>query len=89
MFDEIEELIKEVEVTPAEVAEELMKSEDADVALNGLVDFLLRKKEQTMKCEGTQGNEEENESLKNEEDCTGQKRKNVNKKKKKKKLKSF
>lgn len=65
MFDEIEELIKEVEVTPAEVAEELMKSEDADVALNGLVDFLLRKKEQTMKCEepkvdeGTQGNEEE------------------------------
>lgn len=96
MFDEIEELIKEVEVTPAEVAEELMKSEDADVALNGLVDFLLRKKEQTMKCEepkvdeGTQGNEEENESLKSEEDCTGQKRNNVNKKKKKKKkLKSF
>ncbi|KAH9772706.1 protein HYPER-SENSITIVITY-RELATED 4 [Citrus sinensis] len=95
MFDEIEELIKEVEVTPAEVAEELMKSEDADVALNGLVDFLLGKKEQTMKCEepkvdeGTQGNEEENESLKNEEDCTGQKRKNVNKKKKNKKLKSF
>ncbi|KAH9708340.1 protein HYPER-SENSITIVITY-RELATED 4 [Citrus sinensis] len=96
MFDEIEELIKEVEVTPAEVAEEFMKSEDADVALNGLVDFLLRKKEQTMKCEepkvdeGTQGNEEENESLKSEEDCTGQKRNNVNKKKKKKKkLKSF
>ncbi|KDO81977.1 hypothetical protein CISIN_1g0470293mg, partial [Citrus sinensis] len=28
---------------------EFMKSEDADVALNGLVDFLLRKKEQTMK----------------------------------------
>ncbi|KAK9948552.1 hypothetical protein M0R45_004121 [Rubus argutus] len=42
---EIEELIGSTEVTPAEVAEELMKSDDADVALQGLVDFIKRKKE--------------------------------------------
>lgn len=45
LFGEIEEMIKEVEVTPAEVAEELMKSDEADVALEGLVEFLRRKKE--------------------------------------------
>ncbi|PRQ47542.1 putative ATPase, AAA-type, core, AAA-type ATPase domain-containing protein [Rosa chinensis] len=41
---EIEELIESTNVTPAEVAEELMKSDDADVALQGLVNFLKRKK---------------------------------------------
>ncbi|KAF3967528.1 hypothetical protein CMV_008468 [Castanea mollissima] len=48
LFTEIEGLIKEVEVTPAEVAEELMKSEDPDIALAGLVAFLQQKKQ--MKC---------------------------------------
>jgi len=43
-FREIEELIEGVQVTPAEVAEELMKSEDADVCLGGLVNFLKRKR---------------------------------------------
>ncbi|KAA8531918.1 hypothetical protein F0562_006365 [Nyssa sinensis] len=42
-FGEIENLIKNVEVTPAEVAEELMRSEDADVALDGVVNLLKRK----------------------------------------------
>lgn len=41
---EIESIIDSMEVTPAEIAEELMKSDDADVALEGLVDFLKRKK---------------------------------------------
>ena len=49
LFTEIEGLIKEVEATPAEVAEELMKSEDPDIALAGLVAFLQQKKKQ-MKC---------------------------------------
>ncbi|XP_058203166.1 AAA-ATPase At2g18193-like [Rhododendron vialii] len=44
LFGEIEGLIENVEVTPAEVAEELMKSEDADIALAGVVNFLKRKK---------------------------------------------
>lgn len=44
LFGEIEEMIKAVEVTPAEVAEELMKSDELDIALAGLVQFLQRKK---------------------------------------------
>ncbi|KAM7524127.1 hypothetical protein LguiA_014029 [Lonicera macranthoides] len=44
LFGEIERLIENVQVTPAEVAEELMKSEDADIALGGVVNFLKRKK---------------------------------------------
>ncbi|KAE8687942.1 putative inactive leucine-rich repeat receptor-like protein kinase [Hibiscus syriacus] len=44
LFDEIDELMVEVEVTPAEVAEELMKSEDTDIALEGLIEFLRDKK---------------------------------------------
>lgn len=43
-FEEIEELLGSVQVTPAEVAEELMKTTDADVCLGGLVDFLNQKK---------------------------------------------
>ncbi|KAJ4768685.1 P-loop containing nucleoside triphosphate hydrolases superfamily protein [Rhynchospora pubera] len=45
LFPEIEGLLNEVEVTPAEVAEMLMKNEDGDAALKGLVEFLKGKKE--------------------------------------------
>ncbi|CAL9027130.1 unnamed protein product, partial [Prunus brigantina] len=51
---EVEGLIASTEVTPAEVAEELMKtvkSDDADVALQGLVNFLKRKKVESNKVE--------------------------------------
>lgn len=41
---EIEDLIGSLKVTPAEVAGELMKSDDAEVSLVGLVNFLKRKK---------------------------------------------
>ncbi|KAL5762350.1 hypothetical protein ACOSP7_018614 [Xanthoceras sorbifolium] len=92
VFPEIEELIKETEVTPAEVAEELMKSEDADVALKGVVDFLGRKKEQN-KCDKSkveqgkdEDNEEENGSQKVEEDEEDERRKRGKKNKKKKKM---
>ncbi|XWS33798.1 hypothetical protein CRYUN_Cryun22dG0113600 [Craigia yunnanensis] len=44
LVGEIEDLLKNTEVTPAQVAEELMKSEDADIALEGLVKLLKRKK---------------------------------------------
>ncbi|CAB4263974.1 unnamed protein product [Prunus armeniaca] len=43
-FDEIKASIREVEVTPAEIAEELMKSEDTNTVLGGLVAFLKNKK---------------------------------------------
>nr|XP_011471009.1 PREDICTED: uncharacterized protein LOC101307934 [Fragaria vesca subsp. vesca] len=44
LFGEIESLIKITEVTPAAIAEELMKNDDADVVLEGLVRFLKEKK---------------------------------------------
>ncbi|PWA34440.1 AAA+ ATPase domain-containing protein [Artemisia annua] len=43
-FREIKQLIKSKKVTPAEVAEELMKSDNVEVALEGLVKFLKRKR---------------------------------------------
>ncbi|KAA8531913.1 hypothetical protein F0562_006370 [Nyssa sinensis] len=43
LFGEIEGLIENVKVTPAEVAEELMRSENPDVALGGVVNLLKRK----------------------------------------------
>ncbi|XP_021833867.1 AAA-ATPase At2g18193-like [Prunus avium] len=51
LCSEIEGLIESAEVTPAEVAEELMKSDDADGALQGLVNFLKRKKVESNKTE--------------------------------------
>uniref|UniRef100_A0A8I7B5Q9 AAA+ ATPase domain-containing protein n=1 Tax=Hordeum vulgare subsp. vulgare TaxID=112509 RepID=A0A8I7B5Q9_HORVV len=45
LFPEIQELLAEVEVTPAEVSEMLLRNEDADVALLGLVEFLTAKKQ--------------------------------------------
>ncbi|KAK9948548.1 hypothetical protein M0R45_004117 [Rubus argutus] len=53
---EIEELIESTEVSPAEVAEELMKSDDADVALEGLVNFLERKKSESGKMKDEEAN---------------------------------
>uniref|UniRef100_A0A453BDX2 AAA+ ATPase At3g28540-like C-terminal domain-containing protein n=1 Tax=Aegilops tauschii subsp. strangulata TaxID=200361 RepID=A0A453BDX2_AEGTS len=44
-LSEIQELLAEVEVTPAEVSEMLLRNEDADIALLGLVEFLTPKKQ--------------------------------------------
>ncbi|KAH0986540.1 hypothetical protein GBA52_013717 [Prunus armeniaca] len=46
LFEQIEGHIGEVKVTPAEVAGELMKSRDAQTSLQGLINFLLEKKNQ-------------------------------------------
>ncbi|KAE9454221.1 hypothetical protein C3L33_13872, partial [Rhododendron williamsianum] len=66
MFTEIEKLITEVEATPAEIAEELMKSEEPEVALKGLIKYLHLKKIENVKAnfEGEKdiGVEEEEES---------------------------
>uniref|UniRef100_A0A803MNK2 Uncharacterized protein n=1 Tax=Chenopodium quinoa TaxID=63459 RepID=A0A803MNK2_CHEQI len=43
LFAQIEELLKEVQVTPAEAAQELMKSDDIDEVLQGFVQLLLKK----------------------------------------------
>ncbi|KAL8118062.1 AAA-ATPase At3g50940-like [Apium graveolens] len=44
LFPEIEELIRTTEVTPAEVAEQLLKSDEHDVSLASLICFLHTKK---------------------------------------------
>ncbi|XP_048560272.1 AAA-ATPase At3g50940-like [Triticum urartu] len=46
-YPEIEKLIEEVTVTPAEVAEVLMRNDDTDVALHDLVELLKLKKKDT------------------------------------------
>lgn len=43
LFGEIEDLMDTTHVTPAQVAEELMKSEHADIALQELIKLLKRK----------------------------------------------
>ncbi|CAN1227188.1 Protein HYPER-SENSITIVITY-RELATED 4 [Linum perenne] len=43
-FEQVEKLISEVEVSPAEVAGELMKDRDPDTSLNGIITFLQTKK---------------------------------------------
>ncbi|PIA56098.1 hypothetical protein AQUCO_00700449v1 [Aquilegia coerulea] len=44
LFGQIEGLLESVEITPAEVAEELMKDDDSQVALQMIVQLLLQKK---------------------------------------------
>jgi chaperone BCS1 len=58
-YPEIEELIKEVNVTPAEVAEVLMRNDDTDVALHDLVELLNSKKKDAteIKTENKPANE--------------------------------
>jgi hypothetical protein len=46
MFAEIEQLMKEVLITPAEVAEVLMRNDGADAALQDLVEFMKAKRMQ-------------------------------------------
>jgi len=43
LYELIESLLENVEVTPAEIAEELLKSFDTNVVLRGLVEFLKQK----------------------------------------------
>ncbi|KAK1550519.1 hypothetical protein Q3G72_020362 [Acer saccharum] len=43
LFGKIEELLKKIQATPAEIAGELMKSQDAEVSLQGVINFLINK----------------------------------------------
>ncbi|KAI0525119.1 hypothetical protein KFK09_004510 [Dendrobium nobile] len=61
MFEEIEGLLKEVEATPAEVAEQLMRSDIVDVALEGLIQLLQGKRN---KGQGNKGNGEDDKDEK-------------------------
>jgi chaperone BCS1 len=58
IFGKIEALIQAVEVTPAEVAQQLMTSEKAEVALEGLAEFLSTKKSEIKRAEPKKDKEE-------------------------------
>ncbi|KAG0489037.1 hypothetical protein HPP92_007848 [Vanilla planifolia] len=62
-FEEIEDLLKEVNATPAEVAEELMRTDDVEVALDGLIKLLLTKKNE----QDTKSSSEESKQLNQDE----------------------
>ncbi|KAH1113378.1 hypothetical protein J1N35_006756 [Gossypium stocksii] len=51
LFGEIEVLLGATKVTPAQVAEELMKDEDVDVAVEGFLSFLKQRKMEEDKLE--------------------------------------
>ncbi|KAG7551013.1 P-loop containing nucleoside triphosphate hydrolase [Arabidopsis thaliana x Arabidopsis arenosa] len=51
LYPDIKHLIDGQVLTPAQVAEELMKDEDADAALEGLVKVLKRKRSEPEKCD--------------------------------------
>lgn len=49
LFPVIKAMIRQVEITPAEIAEHLMRNEDVDLALKGVVDLLEEKKNEEIK----------------------------------------
>ncbi|CAH2051354.1 unnamed protein product [Thlaspi arvense] len=51
LCEEIERLIDSTEVTPAELAEELMQDDDTDVVLRGVVSFVEKRKLERSKAE--------------------------------------
>ncbi|XP_038879822.1 AAA-ATPase At3g50940-like [Benincasa hispida] len=61
LFPEIKTLLDATEVTPAQIAEELMKSEDADMSLEGLVKLLKRKKMEQEEEDNDNGEDGEEE----------------------------
>ncbi|KAM0023264.1 putative ATPase, AAA-type, core, AAA-type ATPase domain-containing protein [Helianthus debilis subsp. tardiflorus] len=75
LLEDIDELIGHVDVTPAEVAEQLLVDEDPDIALGGLVEFLDAKRKK---------NEEAKARLKEKEESAA---KESEKKQQQKKLK--
>ncbi|KAL5713192.1 hypothetical protein ACHQM5_015294 [Ranunculus cassubicifolius] len=63
MFQEVESLLSEVNATPAEIAEELMKSDDPKTSLQGIIDFLQNKKMNTDNTTAEEINKDDAESV--------------------------
>ncbi|KAH7659234.1 P-loop containing nucleoside triphosphate hydrolase protein [Dioscorea alata] len=66
LFEQIEALIKELEITPATVSEHLLRSDDVDVALQGLLKFLQLSKQEALDKEKEKENKDD-ENKKDEE----------------------
>ncbi|KAL8107696.1 hypothetical protein AgCh_024196 [Apium graveolens] len=58
LFPEIEELIRTTEVTPAEVAEQLVKSDEPDVSLASLITFFHTKRKENEEAKAKKAKEE-------------------------------
>lgn len=71
LFGEIEEAIRTTEVTPAEVAEQLMRSEDVDGLLKEVVRFLEVKKRENEEAKAKKSQEGE-EPIVNEDEINGE-----------------
>ncbi|KAM7516208.1 hypothetical protein LguiA_005791 [Lonicera macranthoides] len=65
LFGEIEDLIRTIEVTPAEIAEQLLKNDNLDITLGGLNDFLHSK---TKEIEDAKAKKVQLESIEKEEE---------------------
>ncbi|KAJ0096836.1 hypothetical protein Patl1_29031 [Pistacia atlantica] len=61
LYPEIKYFIKRVKITPAQVAEELMKDEDPDVALEGFLKTLFKKQSKEVFYESDEEAEEDEE----------------------------
>ncbi|KAG8373227.1 hypothetical protein BUALT_Bualt11G0001700 [Buddleja alternifolia] len=77
LFKEIEDSIENANVTPAEVAEQLLKNDEPDVALQGLIDFIDLKIQENEKAEVEKANTELADQQKNVEESkeNGEKKK--------------
>jgi chaperone BCS1 len=53
LFSDVEQLMGTAKVTPAEVGEQLLKNEEPDIALRGLIEFLERKKRESDETEAS------------------------------------
>ncbi|KAF8049175.1 hypothetical protein N665_2280s0007 [Sinapis alba] len=59
LCEEIERLVDSTEVTPAELAEELMQDDDCDVVLGGVVSFVEKRKVERSKAKETVSNDDD------------------------------
>lgn len=53
LFPTIEDLLETAMVTPAEIGEQLLKGDDPDPTLQGLVEFLEAKKKQCLEAQAS------------------------------------
>ena len=53
LFCSIEQLVETMKVTPAEIGEQLLKIEEAETSLRGLIEFLEIKKEESEETKAT------------------------------------
>ncbi|KAK4401516.1 protein HYPER-SENSITIVITY-RELATED 4 [Sesamum angolense] len=67
-FPEISSLLEETTVTPAEVGEQLLRNENVEVALGGLIQFLLEKKKESDEQKAKEMLLKEDEGEENEEE---------------------